>query len=171
MTDKEKIKAEIERLIKENNGSPISVCNDLLYFIDSLPEEPVSDDWKAEMNRYLESNGMFIDTDNRKVKRYNGDSVDNIWDYEDIARYFVNWQKRQFEKNRLAACDKQTPEEAQCEMDFVMSIIEKEHRYPTFDDAIKYGMKVQKELMMKDVVVEHWDKGKLVNTRVLKKKK
>lgn len=64
------------------------------------------------------------------------------------------WTERQLEKNRLAACHKQTPEDAEREQDFVMSIIEKEHRQPTFDDAIKYGMKAQKELMMKAAVLE-----------------
>lgn len=62
------------------------------------------------------------------------------------------WQKAQFEKNRLVACDKQTEEEANIEIDFAINIIEKEHRQPTFDDAIKYGMKLQKEQMMKDAV-------------------
>ena len=55
------------------------------------------------------------------------------------AHHFANWQKEQFEKNRLAACDRQTKEEADREMDFVTSIIENENRQPTFDDAIKYG--------------------------------
>lgn len=58
------------------------------------------------------------------------------------------WTERQLEKNRLAACHKQTPEDAEREQDFVMSIIEKEHRQPTFDDAIKYGMKAQNEAML-----------------------
>lgn len=68
------------------------------------------------------------------------------------ARFAV----RQFEINRLAACDKQTAEESEREMDFAMNIIEKEHREPTFDDAIKYGMSLQKELMMKDAVNGAW---------------
>ena len=58
--------------------------------------------------------------------------------YKDGAK----WQKEQFEKNRLAACDAQTEEEAHIERDFVMGIIENEHRQPTFDDAIKYGRRV-----------------------------
>ena len=60
----------------------------------------------------------------------------------------AQWQKEQFEKNRLAACDKQTEEEAEIERDFVMGIIEKEHRQPAFDDAIKYGMERMKQQMM-----------------------
>ena len=64
----------------------------------------------------------------------------------------ANWQKEQFEKNRLAACDVQTPEEAEREMDFATNIIEKEHRIPTYDDAIKYGIRLQKEEMMKGAI-------------------
>jgi hypothetical protein len=44
MTDKEKIKAEIERLKENGCASPIVICDTLLAFIDSLQEEPVSDD-------------------------------------------------------------------------------------------------------------------------------
>ena len=66
----------------------------------------------------------------------------------DAVRLGAKWQKKQFEKNRLAACDAQTEEEAEIEQSFVTSIIEKEHRQPTFDDAIKYGMRLQRENMM-----------------------
>ena len=62
------------------------------------------------------------------------------------------WQEQQFEKNRLAAYERQTEKEADIERDFVMSIIDNEHRQPTFDDAIKYGMTLQKEQMIKDAV-------------------
>lgn len=62
------------------------------------------------------------------------------------------WQQEQFEKNRLAACDNQTKEEYERETDFATSIIEKEHRQPTFSDAINYGMRLQKEQLLKDAV-------------------
>lgn len=51
----------------------------------------------------------------------------------------AEWQESQLEKNRLAACDRQSEEDARRESDFVISLIEREHRQPTFDDAIKYG--------------------------------
>lgn len=41
-----------------------------------------------------------------------------------------------------------TREEVETECDFVTGVIEKEHRQPTFDDAIKYGMRLQKKQMM-----------------------
>ena len=64
----------------------------------------------------------------------------------------ANWQKEQFEKNRLAACDAQTKEEAEREMDFVEKMIQEEHRQPTYSDAIEYGMREMKQQMMKDSI-------------------
>ena len=64
-----------------------------------------------------------------------------------IARMVAEKQQEWFEKNRLAACDRQTEKEAEIESDFVMGIIEKEHRQPTFNDAIKYGMKLKEKEM------------------------
>ena len=81
MTDKEKIRAEIERQIKKNNGSPISVCNDLLSYIDSLSEEPVSEDLENEIQRY------YVEWDEHPQ-------------YVQTARHFANWQKEQLEKER-----------------------------------------------------------------------
>ena len=72
--------------------------------------------------------------------------------YEEAFEDGAKWKAEQFEKNRLTACDRQTEEEAEIERDFVTSIIEKEHRQPTFDDAIKYGMRLQKEQMMKNAI-------------------
>lgn len=76
----------------------------------------------------------------------------------DVQDFMRGWEIGQqdtieeFERNRLAACDRQTPEEAQREQDFATAIIEQEHRQPTFDDAIKYGMQLQREQMMKDAI-------------------
>lgn len=57
-------------------------------------------------------------------------------------------ERDEFEKNRLAACGDQTKEEYDRETDFALEIIKKEHRQPTFSDAINYGMRLQKEQMM-----------------------
>ena len=62
-------------------------------------------------------------------------------------------KEKEFEKNRLAACDAMTKEECKREMDFADEIINKEHRQPTFSDAINYGMKLQKEQIMKSPLV------------------
>ena len=64
----------------------------------------------------------------------------------------AKWQAEQFEKNRLASCDNMSEEEYDRETDFVDSIIKKEHHQPTFSDAINYGMRLQKEQMMREAV-------------------
>ena len=76
--------------------------------------------------------------------------------YKELLLYLfkagANWQAEQFEKNRLATCDAQTKEEYDREVEFATEIINKEHRQPTFSDAINYGMRLQKEQMMKEAV-------------------
>ena len=129
----QKIREEVEKL----HGNPyyMMAVKDVLAIIDSLQEEPVSEDLGEYIN---ELSKQFQEVSFAKLSR--------------IAVRVAKWQKEQFEKNRLAHCDAQTEEEAEIELDFVMSIIEKEHRQPTFDDAIKYGMRLQKEQMMKDAI-------------------
>lgn len=88
------------------------------------------------------------------VKKYNPEPT---WDLMQTAVcYGANWQKEQFEKNRLANCDALSKEEYDRETDFAMEIIEKEHRQPTFNDAINYGMRLQKEQNPVDYDHEMW---------------
>lgn len=63
----------------------------------------------------------------------------------------ANWKEQQFEKNRLKHCDALTEEQAQMESDFVVQHLKKNNRTPTFIDAIEYGIRLQKEQMMKEV--------------------
>lgn len=75
--------------------------------------------------------------------------------YRDLTCGFIagaEWYKEQSEKNRLAHCDALSKEDYDRETDFAMEIIEKEHRQPTFLDAINYGMRLQKEQMLKNAV-------------------
>ena len=54
MTDKEKldaIRAEIHRLV-DVRGYDRGMANDLFAFMDSLPNEPVSNDLEAEFDNY-----------------------------------------------------------------------------------------------------------------------
>ena len=102
-------------------------------YIDTMQEEPVSEE-----------------LDKAAIKFSKGWAE---WDYASACfKAGAEWQKEQFEKNRLAACDKQTEKEAEIESDFVMNIIKNEHRQPTFDDAIKYGMRLHKEQMMSKAI-------------------
>ena len=77
------------------------------------------------------------------VKEYNSEPT---WDLVQTAVcYGYHLSEEQFEKNRLAHCDAVSKEECDRETDFAMEIIEKEHRQPTFNDAINYGMRLHKE--------------------------
>ena len=49
MTDKEKIRAEIERLKESGCASPIVICDTLLAFIDSMQEKPVNENLGDEL--------------------------------------------------------------------------------------------------------------------------
>ena len=53
----------------------------------------------------------------------------------------AEWQREQFDKERLKHCDELTAEQAQIESDFVVQHLEKYNRTPTFIDAIEYGRK------------------------------
>ena len=57
--------------------------------------------------------------------------------------------------------------EEEIERDFVMSIIEKEHRQPTFDDAIKYGMRLQRENMIKGAAEGYIRRNRYTKKNVL----
>ena len=110
------------------------------YFVDGVQwadehpkEEPVSDVLDEAAFDYAES-----------CKYEGGEKLLCIEHFKAGA----DWKEQKFEKNRLAACDRQTEEEAEIEQSFVIGIIEREHRQPTFDDAIKYGMRLQKEQMI-----------------------
>ena len=151
MTDKvQKIREEVERLYNQSladenrqadrgleRAANVSygkskACKELLSFIDSLQEEPVSEELEEAAYHNC-------------IDRLSKESIEDF-------KAGAQWQKEQFEKNRLAASDRQTEEEAEIEQSFVMGIIENEHRKPTFNDAIKYGMRLQCENMMKDAV-------------------
>ncbi len=103
MTDKEKIRAEIERLKESGCASPIVICDTLLAFIDSMQEEPVSDNLEAEIEDYMNRNfsegsdGCLI-SDNNKVL-----GGVTYLDISYIARHFTNWQKHQIMKDAIDA--------------------------------------------------------------------
>ena len=69
-------------------------------------------------------------------------------DYKQGVIDGANWQKEQFEKNRLKHCDSITEEQYNLEQGFASQYLDKYQRIPTFLDAIEYGMRIQKEQMM-----------------------
>lgn len=106
MTDKEKLDklvAEIKGLRKEvkdniaelgNSESErvglfkdLEIYDNILSFIDSMQEEPVSEDLEKELNRW---------------QIYN-DYPTNYNELIKLARYFANWQKQQMMKDAISA--------------------------------------------------------------------
>ena len=71
------------------------------------------------------------------IAQHDHNKVFSIYDFKAGA----NWRLEQFEKNRLAACDNMTKEEAEREQEFTTDFIEKNNRIPTYSDAIEYGRK------------------------------
>ena len=69
-----------------------------------------------------------------------------------IAKHFAEWQKKQFEKERLAACDAMSPEDYKLESDFAAKHIQEHHCLPTFIDAIRYGIEWEKQQTMKGAI-------------------
>ena len=93
MTDKKLIKQEIERRIAEGSSKNyISegalTLESLLDFIDSLPEEPASEDLEEEIENYLDyadfkstCNGIYA-------------AQDYFEDITNTAHHFAEWQKQ-----------------------------------------------------------------------------
>ena len=129
----------------EHEGAYHILCN-LDTYIDSLQEEPVSEDLEEAAKRYSDNENPICTCTECLLKSF-----------KDGAE----WQKQQFEKNRLAHCDELTAEQAQIESDFVIEHLKENNRTPTFIDAIEYGMKVQEEKVMKDAteVTVHIEAG------------
>lgn len=95
MTDKEKIKAEIERL-KDVDVTEFPNTNwvkgrnfaltRLEVFIDAMQEEPVSEDLETEIEFYMKNH-----------LKWNSDALRasiESWGIK-IARHFANWQRQQ----------------------------------------------------------------------------
>lgn len=153
MTDKEKIRAEIERLynqslVDENRqadrgleraanvsyGKSI-VCKELLLFIASLPEEPVSDDLEKVVEEIVDPTvlnaygvkeianrlhnticGTSVSEDLKRAATNYSENINNICgsigkQVKNAFKAGAQWQFNQLEKNRLTACDRASKEE------------------------------------------------------------
>ena len=160
---KDALVAEIDKRRNKHfnsGGSPSSeYCyedDEILNIVDTLEvkevqEGPVSEEFEEASKEWL------IPQLDKSYTNYGEAKMMELTHFDgyamlDAIEFGAKWKEEQLEKNRLAACDAQTEEEAEIERNFVMSIIEKEHRQPTFDDAIKYGMRLQKEQMMAEAI-------------------
>ena len=104
-------------------------------------EEPVSKDLEVASMQYGE------ELDNILAVGVEDDN--SVGEYaQEAFKAGAQWQKEQFEKNRLKHCDSITNEQAELEQGFIDQHLDKYQRMPTYLDAIEYGMNLQKEQMM-----------------------
>lgn len=96
MTDKEKIRAAVERQMQHHVCGYKNALKDILKFIDSLPEEPASKDLEEEIKETL----------NRKYGCKVTEGSD-IWftrqyqeDFERLS-HIANWQKERMMKDAI----------------------------------------------------------------------
>lgn len=96
LVDIETIRKEVDRLTNwdcpcenpEQDRGFYDALGRINQFLMALPEEkPVN--IITELENLLEANGMYIDND-WKVRCNNGDSTDNRWQYELVARHFYS---------------------------------------------------------------------------------
>ena len=115
MSDKELIKQEIERRIEnlkfsiENNAftkelkldleGNITTLNSLLQFINSIPEEPASEDLEEEIKSWIPAHIEGGDEYMRKV------AIE--WS-EIVARHFAEWGRNHFEDKSEMVCEETT---------------------------------------------------------------
>lgn len=159
MTDEEIVKrakeAEKRTIFGELVHSPVSngvnsaygigFIEGMVEYRNSLQEEPVSEDLEefARANANKEYPPEYEMADDNWKQRAG---------YVKGVKSGANWQKEQFEKNRLKHCNSITNEQAELEQGFIDQHLDKYNRTPTFLDAIEYGMKLQKEQMLKGAV-------------------
>ena len=99
-------------------------------------EEPVSEGLEEEWKRYITS------------EEYLKDIPGGL----PVARHFAKWQKHHMEVNRIKHCNGISKEQAELEQKFLDEHLDKNDRMPTFLDAIEYGIRLQKEQMMKQAI-------------------
>lgn len=114
-------------------------------------KEPVSEDLDIAIGEYCSNPDNFI-TYIDVAFAYRSEQKDDIPLIIKAIKFGANWQKEQFEKNRLKHCNSITNEQAELEQGFIDQHLDKYQRMPTFLDAIEYGMNLQKEQLMAKVI-------------------
>lgn len=114
-------------------------------------EEPVSEDLEEASREWLipqldKSYAAYGETKQMELTHFDGYAM------LDAIEFGAQWQKDQFEKNRLKHCNSITNEQAELEQGFIDQHLDKHQRMPTFLDAIEYGMNLQKEQMMAEAI-------------------
>ena len=99
MADKQKIRNYACELLKDSqNGfgsASYNILKMVIAYIDSLPEEPVSEDLKTELNKYIKGH-FTIDTE--QLDRFGIEEKDYMYSMDEsdmlaLVEHFTNWQK------------------------------------------------------------------------------
>lgn len=91
MTTKELIRAEIERRINDNTFGAKMELIDILSFLDTLPDEPVSNDLKEAAEEYRQGE---VDSGCDYIDDSDGDSLYHSACLTDAFKAEAEWQKR-----------------------------------------------------------------------------
>lgn len=131
----------VRESLKIMNGEKVAMA--------TMDEKPVSEDLEKASKEWLrlqldKSYANYGETKMMELTRFDGYAM------LEAIEFGAQWKEEQFEKERLKHCDELTNEQAQIESDFVTQHLKENNRTPTFIDAIKYGMKLQKKQMIKD---------------------
>lgn len=132
--------------IDEQRGCLLAIKEQIEKYLEKEQVAPVlwndaSEDLEQAIDTYL-------------ATYWGGEKEKQEWPFlKKMAIHFAAWQKEQLENNRLKHCDSITNEQAELEQGFIDQHLDKYQRMPTFLDAIEYGMRLQKEQMMKDSVL------------------
>ena len=116
----------------------------------------IIDKVRAEINRRIH-NIIRTPEDEEELKRVFPDQYGVVLGYRAVLSILDEMEKEPVSDDL----------EEEIERDFVMGIIEKEHRQPTFDDAIKYGMRLQRENMMKGAAEGYIRRNRYTKKNVL----
>ena len=141
----EKIRTKIDRMlddiceadgfVQKKDEPRYDALAEVLDFLDALEEEP-DKNLEEAAEEHVKSKYCLEKLLGAEIKEAVNDFIAG-----------AKWYEEQFEKNHLAHCDAVSEEDCNRETDFAMEIIEKEHRHPTFTDAINYGMRLQEKQM------------------------
>jgi len=88
MNELQKIKAEVERLKESGCASPISVCDDLISFIESLEKEHVSDDLEKVAEDYANKHSVLLGFD------CDSEPIQTGTDIKNAVIYGAEWQRK-----------------------------------------------------------------------------
>ena len=156
---KELIRAEIERLKSKyrHNGlwtssfqsdlamAKIESMNELLSFLDTMPDEPVTDCHDLEKEIKEQIYERFYDLNGIAVIGTSGYA--EVKDMEDIARHFAEWGAE-----HLRDTTKKISEDLEEAAEEYATMHLRNNEFPTADSAFKAGAEWQKRKMMEGAV-------------------